>query len=56
MMDLRELIDTLARESGGGGNFLEELEPQGIAGVAVLFRDGRVAVFGTPRDEGGGPL
>ena len=46
MDTLTELIFTLARESGGGGdNPLETLEPQGIRGAALLLDDGRVAVI-----------
>ena len=45
MNKLTELLTTLARESGGGGNSLQYLEPQEIAGVALFLRDGRVAVL-----------
>lgn len=42
---LTELLSTLARESGGGDNPLETLEPQGIRGAALFLDDGRVAVI-----------
>ena len=46
MNKLTELLSTLAHESvGGGGNLLETLEPQDIAGLALFLRDGRVAVL-----------
>lgn len=45
MDKLTELLSTLAHESGGGGNSLETLEPQDIAGLALFLRDGRVAVL-----------
>ena len=45
MNALTDLLSTLVRESGGGGNPLKTLEPQGIRGVVLLLNDGRVAVI-----------
>lgn len=44
---IQAFLSTLAHESGGGGVIsLDTLEPQGIAGVALFLRDGRVLVLG----------
>lgn len=51
-MELEQLVkSTLANEIMGGGVTSKPLEPQGIAGVALLMKDGRVAVLGvSPHD------
>lgn len=55
MDKLWEAIGTLVRESDGGVKSLETIEPQEVAGVALLMRDGQVAVIRcekTPINEG----
>lgn len=41
---LKLLCGTLAYKSWGGGKSLEPLEPQEVAAVALLLKDGRVAL------------
>lgn len=46
MNELTDLICTLVNKSAGGGVSLETLVPQDIAGVAVILKNGQVALLG----------
>ncbi|NBI08655.1 hypothetical protein D1641_01295 [Colidextribacter sp. OB.20] len=48
---LGALLDTLAGKSGGGGNSLETIAPQGIRGFVLFLDDGRVAAVNLEEEK-----